>query len=295
MPLNLPADPVLPPDLVRRAWEELEPLHAMIYFAPEAAAAYESIGLRGGWRQYFGSRAAALGPVDAAVVTATFYNWSPRLVARAVPSAFSLAPPERILAQRQLAAEAALTRALGDLVSSPTVAEAVDLLAEAARAAAGRSEGRPLFAAHAALAWPESPVGQLFHAQTLLREFRGDGHIAALVLAGLDGRAALLTHLATTGRDPEQMRERRGWTPEEWSASIDDLRARGLLADGSGLELTDAGRQLRSWVEAETDAAATFPYARLGRDGVERLLELAGPLARRVVDAGLIPAGIRRA
>lgn len=288
-------DPAFPAELVRRAWEELEPLHAMIYFAPEAAAAYESIGLTGGWRQYFGSRAAALGRVDAAVVTATFYNWSPRLVARAIPSAFSLAPPERILDQRLVAAEAALTRALGDLASSSTVVEAADLLAEAAQAAVSRPEGRPLFAAHAGLAWPESPLGRLFHSQTLLREFRGDGHIAALVVAGLDGRAALLTHLAATGRDPESMRERRGWTPEEWAASIDELRARGLLAEGPGLELSDAGRQLRSRVEAETDAAATLPYAALGRSGVERLLELASPLARRVIDAGLIPTGIRRA
>jgi len=38
----------------------------------------------------------------------------------------------------------------------------------------------------------------------LLREYRGDGHIAALVAHGLSGIEALITHIATgTGFNPE--------------------------------------------------------------------------------------------
>jgi hypothetical protein len=59
------------------------------------------------------------------------------------------------------------------------------------------SDGRPLHAGHAELPWPDSPLAALWHAITLLREYRGDGHIIALVANGPRGLEALITCAAT--------------------------------------------------------------------------------------------------
>src|SRR4051794_35291889 len=172
------------PTVARRMHRTLEPYHGMIYFVPEAQAAYEAIGLTGRRMGYFASRGAPLGAVPADVVIATFFNFNPGLVRRSIPVAWERARPATISDARLGAADAALRRYLGGAVGSPEMRTAADL---ARRACDGcRTEGRPLFAGHAALAWPDEPHLVLWHAQTLLRECRGDGHIAALVAAGLD-------------------------------------------------------------------------------------------------------------
>ena len=172
--------------LARRAHRVLEPIHTLIYFVPEGGERYAALGVTGGMRGYFASRSAALGVVPAEVVVATFYNFSPTHVAKAIPSVWEATTPEQVLAARLDAVDAALQRLLGDAVPSEEMAEAAGLAREAAESA--DVVGRPLFAAHASLPWPEQPHLALWHAATLLREHRGDGHIAALVLAGLSGR-----------------------------------------------------------------------------------------------------------
>ena len=147
--------------------------------------------------------------------------------------------------------------------------------------------GRPLFAAHASLPWPDQPHLVLWHAQTLLREFRGDGHLTALVGEGLDGVEALITHAASGDVPAEVLRATRAWPEAAWAAGEDRLRARGLLA-GDGLTFTDAGRALRQRIEDLTDQRSTAPYEVLGDDGCERLRTLGRVLSRRVVDAGLL-------
>ncbi|GCE23397.1 hypothetical protein KDK_71970 [Dictyobacter kobayashii] len=154
----------------RVAWTMLEPYHAMIYFAPEARAAYSAAGLKGYWMGYFASRAAAMGPVPASVVTATFYNFHPAMVARAIPDAWRLSTPEQILSARLGAADAALRRLLGETITSFELTEAAEIARTAAEACT--VAGRPLFAGHAALPWPDQPHLVLWHATTLLREFR---------------------------------------------------------------------------------------------------------------------------
>jgi hypothetical protein len=168
---------------------------------------------------------------------------------------------------------------LGDaVVDSPEMAEAAQLAREATTATS--TVGRALFAGHAGLPWPEPAFLQLFHAQTLLREFRGDGHVAALALAGLDGIGALVTHLAS-GEDPmalSMVRATRGWTDEEWEAGVERLRDRGLI-DGNGLA-TDAGKTLRDEIERQTDEAAVAPYVHLGPERVDRLRTLTRPWSK---------------
>jgi len=273
------------PLVARKTWRTLEPLHGLIYFAPEADEAYAAVGLRGNRMGYFASRAAAMGPVTAPVVVATFYNFNPELVAAAIPEAWRLASPEAILDARLQAAERALRRALPDeALTSPDVKEAAELARRAAESAATRPAGRALFAAHAALPWPDDPLLVLWHAQTLLREYRGDAHVAALLLYGVGPVEALVTHAASGEAPTAMLQDTRAWPEEAWAAAEERLRERGVLAaDGS---LTEAGSELRAAVEHRTDAASVDAYEALGDDGCERLRSLCRPLSRAVVEGG---------
>jgi hypothetical protein len=273
----------------RRLWRALEPLHAVTYFAPEARAAGESLGLRGFWRGYFGQRAAPLGPVPAEIVTALFYNFAPGFVARSVPEIWSVATPAQLLDARLAAVDAALRRSLGELIGSAEVAEAAELAREAARSVS--TAGRALAAANAALPWPDEPHLVLWHAQTILREQRGDGHVAALVDSDVDPVQALVVFSGAQGLPGDWLRERRGWSVEEWDAARARLADRGLVEPNPGdavvdTVLTDGGRQLCAHVEARTDALADEAWRALGDAGAERLVALAGPLVERVLAAG---------
>jgi hypothetical protein len=271
--------------LARDAWKTLEPYHAMVYFAPEARATLSASGLKGYWMGYFASRSAAMGAVSANLVTATFYNFHPRMVARSIPDAWRFSSPERVLAARYEGADAALRRLLGERIASPEVAEAAALAREATKGC--DMAGRPLFAAHAALAWPEEPHLVLWHAATLLREFRGDGHVVALLSEGLDGCEAHLT-LVGTGRTSRQMLQtNRGWTDEEWDAAQTRLHERGLL-DHEG-KLTEKGSALRQTVEDRTDLLALPPWRHLGEEQYTRLLQLVYPLSGRIIEQGGLP------
>jgi hypothetical protein len=267
----------------RALHRRLEPIHGMIYFAPEASEAYAALGLHGR-DGYFASRAAAMGAVGPEVVVATFFNFQPALVHHALPAAWEVTTPAAVLDARLGAADAALRRMLGDLVHDPVVAE-VAALARTAAEACG-PEGRPLHAAHAGLPWPEEPHLVLFHAATVLREHRGDGHIAALVLEGLDNGEALVTHGAAEPALPDVVLQRtRGFSDEEWAAAVARVRARGWLADDG--TLSEAGAAVRQRIEDRTDEAALGPWQALGDDGCAHLLDAARPLTRAVLKSGV--------
>jgi hypothetical protein len=270
--------------IARRLYRPLEALHIVGYFAPETTQEYLDLGLTDYGMGYFASRSAPMGAVAAEVTVATFYVFSPDLVAAAIPRAWEIAPPEKIVEARYRGMGSALRRGLGDAADGAEVPEAADL---AGAAVAGLSaEGRALFAGHARLPRPDDPLLALWQAATLLREYRGDGHVAALLLAGLDPVEALVT-AGAAGGPVNFLKATRGWSPDEWAAGEDRLRARGLLsADG---ELTEDGRALRDGIEASTDAAAQAPYRRLGGEGCDRLLELVRPLARRIAASGILP------
>ncbi|MFC4951218.1 SCO6745 family protein [Pseudonocardia sp. GCM10023141] len=263
----------------RRMWRAVEPVHAVTYFAPEPKAACEELGTKGYWMSYFAQRAAPLGAAPPELITALFYNFSLGLVARAVPDVWALAGPEQYLEVRLRAMDAALHRLAGaELLTSAGVAEAAEIAREAATAAP--TSGRALGAANAALDWPEAPHLQLWHAQTILRELRGDGHVAALLLAGLDPVETLVVFAADNGMDGTWLRERRGWSEPEWEAAVSRLTERGLVEDR---QLTAAGVALRAEVEAHTDALADAPWLAIGADRAERLVELVAPLVRAII------------
>lgn len=273
-----------------RIARRLEPLHALVYFAEESEPRFVAAGLEPGRMSYFAGRAAPMGAVSASVVTATFFNFNHELVAQSIPKAWRLADPSALVAARFEIADAALRRLLGDDgVGSPEVAEAAGLARTAAEAAT--VEGRPLAAGHLDVEWPGEPHLVLWHALSILREHRGDGHIAALVAARLSGLEALLTATATgTGFVPGFARASRGWSREQWDAGIAGLRERGLLDPAQDLTLTPDGAALRERLEEDTDRLGAAPWDALGADGAGRLAELGTGLARTALAAGAFPA-----
>jgi hypothetical protein len=264
----------------RAAHKYLEPLHTAIYFVPEARERYESAGVKGGLRGYFASRSAPLGTVPAEVVISTFYNFSPGLVRKAIPSCWENSTPAAMLAARLDVVDTSWQRLLGEAVlKSDEMAEAAALAREACSAIATRIEGRPLYAGHASLPWPGPEHLQLWHATSLLREHRGDGHIAALVLAALNGLEASVSYIAYgSAMNDEIQRTTRGYGEQEWEQGKADLRAKGIF-DAENT-FTDFGRRQREEIEAQTDAAAAAPYEHLGPDRTARLTELVRPWAR---------------
>lgn len=269
--------------MARRFFDRLEPVHAVTYFAPEARAALDGLGYKGFWMGYFAARSAPLGEVAPDVVTAAFYNFAPQRVAKALPAAWEVAAPADALRVRLESAVAALERY--GVGQGDELATAADLLAKAARNAP--LDGRCLFAANAALPWPDEPLSKLWHATTLLREQRGDGHIALLISHGISGRESNILH-AAAGRVPKEMIMRsRDYDDEQWALYRDRLAERGLI---DGDELTDAGRDLKQQIEDGTDRLALPVLDALSDDEIETLFRTLTPITRKVVAGGDVPA-----
>ncbi|MGI5375998.1 SCO6745 family protein [Streptomyces sp. CA-251387] len=272
---------------VRQLWHLLEPLHAVLYYAPEVFEEAAALGYptEERWPSYFPYRAAPLGAVDAGRVTSAFYSFSPRMVAEHIDPAWKTADPEALLRARVRGVDRAYHAIFGDRTDSSELAEAAALARRAAEAAG--TAGRPLAAANAALDWPQAPHLQLWHAATLLREHRGDGHIAALLVAGLDPVESLVSFAAIGAASVERF-ESRGWSPGEWAAARDRLTVRGLVdADGTA---TAEGRELRRTVEEHTDRLAAAPWQALTLQEVDRLVELLGEFWVAVLSSGLLPS-----
>ena len=281
----------LRPQVSRTTWKALEPVHAMIYFVPEAQEEYAALGLDVKGNRalgYFPARAAAMGAVSWPVVQATFFNFSAVAVQFGMAGVWDTLTPQQLLDARLRAADRALTRLCGDLLGD--VDEAVALARTATEGCT--PYGRPLYAGLAGLPWPQKPHLQLWHAITLLREFRGDGHIAALVGEGISGLEAAVMHVAQGDlwlRGPLQ--KTRAYSDEEWDGAVAALAARGLLDTDGGF--TEAGQASRQRVEDLTDVLALPAWERLGEQGCARLRELVTPLTRAVVDGGGFPLGPR--
>ncbi|MEO3772952.1 hypothetical protein [Micromonospora sp. B9E7] len=255
-------------------WAYFEPVHAVTYLHPRARAAYEAVGLRGYWRGYFAGRAAPLGATEAAPVVAAFFNFAPPMVARALPAVWRLATPQEALRARLTGAVQALAELTYELPESH-LAEAANLLERAASAV--QTAGRVLGAANAALPVGEYPLARLWQAATTLREHRGDGHVAALVAAGLDPVETLAGRVALDGSPPQYLLG-RGWSEEQWKAARERLTQRHwLTGDGAATEHARAEFQA---VEDATDRAAAHPWQALGPDDTDRLRELLEPIAR---------------
>ncbi|MEU3322810.1 hypothetical protein [Streptomyces sp. NPDC006785] len=276
------------PARVRQMWHLVEPLHAVLYYAPEAFEEAAALGYDTGgrWASYFAWRAAPLGAAGADEAVRTFHSFAPETVGRHVPAAWTVAGPDAVRAARLRAVDRTYRALFGDQVEGPEFAEAAALARRAAEAAAPGIPGG-LGAANSALPWPDAPHLALWQAATVLREHRGDGHIAALAGVGLDPVESLVS-FAAIGAASTEVFASRGWSSREWDAARRRLQERGLLAaDGTA---TDAGRELRAQVERRTDEEAAAPWRALGEPGRERLVELLGEPWLKVIGSGLLPS-----
>jgi hypothetical protein len=271
------------PLIAHRTWRTVEPVHGLVYLAREQRDGYAALGLEGG-SGYFASRSAPMGAVSAEVVVATFFNFHPPFVRDSMAGVWERTTPAAVLAARLTVIDGALRRVAGDLLGTPEIAEAAELARIAAEAACVRPEGRPLFAGHAELPWPDEPHLALWHAQSLLREFRGDGHVLLLAASGLTGCEALHLHAAMGDIPAAALQLTRMWPDDEWAAAREALQARGWLdADGA---FTEAGRAHRDELERRTDELSAPAYEALGEDACARLRALARPLSKAIVASG---------
>ena len=275
--------------LARAAYEALEPYHVLAYFNPYNKAARTSLGIDQ-LGLYFGGRAAPLGRCPSAVVAATFANFNPAWVSHGWSQALAAGLPE-VAAASAVATDRALRDALGERITAPELRQIVGALRVGINDAA--YVGRPLAAAWAAWPWPDEAHLQLWHACTIIREHRGDGHVAALVLAGLGPVEMLVLHEAphpdpalrrrTMGK--EQLLLTRGWAEEDWAAAVDSLQSRRLL-DGAGA-MTPAGATHYDHLEEQTDLAAAGFWS--GVPDAETVLQAARPFVKAVIDVGYLP------
>jgi hypothetical protein len=272
------------PGLARRFFNRFEPVHGVTYFAPEARAALDGLGYRGYWMGYFAARSAPLGMVPPDVVTAIFYNFAPERVAKALPAAWQIAGPEAALQARQDSAVAALRRY--GIAADENVTVAAELAGKAVRQTP--LDGRPLFAANRALPWPDDPLAALWHAATLLREQRGDTHIAVLAAAGVSGRECNVLQAAAGAIPREYIARARDYDEAAWRHHEQQLAERGLLNDDGSI--TAEGRELKNAVESTTDALSLSALDPLGDDEVEALFQALTPITRAVVAGGDLPA-----
>lgn len=267
----------------RRMFELLEPICLVTFFADECHRELAALGHRTYWDGYFASRAAPLGRVPAQVVHAAFYNFADGEAARHIPSAWATIPPEASVAARERGSAASLLRILGDLAGSPGLVRAADLTTKAATSAP--TEGRVMYAGMRTLPVPGDPVARLWHSATVLREHRGDGHIAALVGAGIGGTESHVLSALDMGIHPPESFGRIHHLPEERLAAVmAGLRERGLVDAGG--RFTDAGRETKRRIEELTDSLAAPPYDALSPAELDELVAELEPITARLVAAG---------
>lgn len=234
--------------LARRMFELVEPIGVIPYTADEPNEAMFALGFTDYWDTYFAGRAAPIGRVPAEVVDALFYNFAPGEVARHIPKVWRTTTPEAALAARHDGCAKALRRILDEHVETPAFARVTQLLRRAATSAP--IDGRPMYAALRAVTMPDDVVEQLFHAASLLREHRGDGHIAALRVEHIGGLESHALYALDMDMPAEKFGRLHHLPTARIAAVIDGLRKRGLVGDDG--RLTDAGRALRRRVEPLT-------------------------------------------
>lgn len=259
--------------------DAIEPIATICFWSEPAYQAYAAEGLDF-LQGYVWGRGCVLGEPEGAVVASSFGVFEPGLIIQLYDTARAACPLPRIRSAKQEGAVTALQEVLG---APDGLADAVSVLRRGVDAA--DTSGRPMYAGARALPWPDDELGRLWHVCTLLREHRGDGHLAACVTAGLTGLEANLLTEMRVGWEPLAYTATRGWSPEAMQAAVDRLTSRGLVAGGA---LTEAGHALRDAVEQTTDELVQPVVEALGTElqYVERLLD---GWSQQIVDAGWFP------
>ena len=273
----------------RNLWRVTEPFHQLAYRSPEAVAAYEAIGLRAAPHQYFASRLAAAGEVTHGVAVSLLFGFAPDYVAQAVPDVWGIVDAKSVVDARTKGAESTLRRILGDVWNGSEIERANSIAQDMIQQLS--FAGKPMAAAQNDVPQPELAGLQLWRACTILREYRGDVHWAATAAAGIDAVECHILH-AADGAMPEDLLHRvTGWNDSEWEAAKERLRSRGLLKNsGTILELTDAGSEVKLFIEHSTDSGSSLPVSVAGEKQTTELIELMKPWISAIMDADVIGA-----
>ena len=278
---------VTPTQSARALHGVIEPIHATTYFAKDIHSRLADLGLDPRTNGYFASRAAVFGRAGTGLVASTFFNFNPWAVGMFVPACWDTASPQDVLAAR-----AAGWQAMWDGIGADVDLAEVTQLAAAARGACDLA-GRPLAGANADVPLPDAPFAALMQHLAVVREHRGDGHIAVLVQHGLQPVEVLALYAAWQGKVSRRfLQASRAWDDAAWGAAEASLAARGWV-DGEGT-LTEAGIAARNDLEADTDRLASAPYAALGEADSRRFFDLLLPIAQAIDTGGIFPkpAGI---
>ena len=271
---------------IRESWKNLEGYHTLVYFAPEAINLYQQAGLDF-ILGYFASRSASMGKVSDKVVASCFYVFKPELVSMAIPKAWEIIEPEKLTELRYQAADAALVRILGNDKDSEDIATAATIARKIAESASDHFVGRPLFSGHCQIKWPTEPYMVLFHAQTLIREFRGDGHMISLVANEVGPLEALILHGAADIDVPISfLKSTRGWSDTEWNEVVTQMINKNLITkDNEKLKLTDSGSELKDKVESMTDRLSSIAYHNVSNDELDVLISVGKKIADKLAQA----------
>lgn len=228
---------------------------------------------------YVWGRAASMGePTDRLVVSA-FAVFEPSLICGLYEEGRGHCSRMEVLRAREAGTVESLRGVLGDADVTPVVA-ALRRGVEAAD-----EVGRPLFSGLRSLGWPHEPLGQLWRACELIREHRGDSHVAACISAGLGPVAMNVLTELWVGMPIRSYTATRAWSPEVMDATVGRLEADGLVADGT---LTDPGRRLRDRIEEQTDAMEQPIVDAIGAD-FETVLDRLETWSAACIEAGAFP------
>lgn len=260
----------------RRLARVAELWHSVNYYSPEIDR-FRDDGFRGWWHAYMAYRSAPMGPVDAPLVTAAFYNFAPRMIERAVPGVWEILTPDAVLNRRNDLVAEAFDRIFDPSRDDSRLGPLVGAMDEAADLAQAAVEdldvgSRPLAAALSGLAWPDGPAMRLWHACTIMREHRGDSHNIALAAAGISGVQSHLFMAASGHGNQPTITGIRGWTEQEWIAAKHRLSDRGLLQDDGSF--TAEGDRFRAEIESTTDRLSLGMVETLGIEQTGRLFDL---------------------
>ncbi|WP_230419088.1 SCO6745 family protein [Catenulispora pinistramenti] len=268
-------------NVARRMYELVEPIGLLPYTADEPNETMFALGFTDYWDTYFAGRAAPLGQAGPEVVDALFYNFAPGEVARHIPKVWRTTTPEAAIAARRQGCANALRRILADRIAEPAFARTTELLLKAATSAP--CEGRPMYAALRALPLPDDVAIRFFHAGSLLREHRGDGHIVALMSEGIGRTEAHVLAALDMDMPAEKFGRIHHLPAAQLAAVIDGLRDRGLIGDDGWL--SEQGRAVKQRIEALTDELAAKPYAGLAAGELAELIAALEPVAKVLIAA----------
>lgn len=289
---------------IRTVSARISSIHSSIYFSQTVGAKYAEQGLAPGVEGNMAARSAPLGRVNPGVVSAAYYNYSPNFIAEMLPRIWETVTPEQMIEARFDAVSAYMAELFGDRDDIALLTEAADQLTETLTPVLTAMDfaGRPLSAATADVIGSHqanTAFEKLWDVATVAREFRGDGHVASLVTAGVPGIDALMLDVATgAGFRPRAAQKTRGYTDEEWQTGQSRLAEAGLITvekDDRGFDLptiTEAGRDLKEQVEALTDGTVATAWPVLDDATIESLLAPSRDLLRVIAKSGAFPSNI---